>query len=401
MSTMLLPLRILLCLALLLVNSAIAKKKIAPVQAAIESVYALDSTSNSVLLQHYADQPIAPASLAKLMTSLIVLDALANKKIQANQLVVVSHDAWINGGAPSGTSTMFAKLNSQISVADLLNGLIIDNANDAAIMLSQLIAGNEENFAKLMNNKARQIGLHYTSFGNATGLPQNNIIQTTNLKDLVQLLQYVISHYPNYSAIAQQSSFIWSNIKQHNKNPLLNQLGKDVQIIGGASGSSVDSGYAMVVAAKKDTRVVYIALAHAKSNAARRQKGIEIANMAFNDYCEKLLYSPGQTINSVPIYGGVEDFVEAVPSDKLVALLDKKNLHSTTIRLIYKSPALAPIQTSQKLGKIEVLRDGIVIQTKNLLAKSSLASATFCRRAKLAAYELCFGWIKQLYISLK
>lgn len=391
---MLLAIQILFCI-LLFFDTALAKKHVMPPPEPVDSVFVLDNDSNSALYENNSHKIIAPASMAKLMTAAIVFDALANKKISPEQELTVTHEAWINGGAPSGASTMFAKLNSQISVSNLLHGLIIDNANDAALMLSQLIAGDQEQFAKLMNIKAKQIGLRFTSFTNATGLPQPGSQQTTNVKDLVLLLQYVIKHYPSYVAIAQQPSFSWNNITQHNKNPLLNKAGTDIKILGGATGYTKNEGYAMVACIQKGQRIVYIALANAPSGAARLHRAIELINMAFNDYQEKLLYTPSQTIIELPIYGGVIDKIEATPNENLVALIDKENKHPTAIKLIYKIPVLAPIQAGEQLGTINILRDGQLVQTKALLAKSTVNSAKFTRRASAAAYELFFGWIQR------
>ncbi len=155
------------------------------------------------------------------MTAEVIFHQLKEGLLSSTQKFKVSENAWHKGGAPSGTTTMFAKVKTEISVFDLLRGLIIVNGNDAAIILAEGIAGSEANFAKLMNQRAKTLGLSHSHFVNATGLPEAG--QFVTLRDMIILARHIVHEYPDYYTLYSEPHFTWNNIFQRNKNPLISK----------------------------------------------------------------------------------------------------------------------------------------------------------------------------------
>ena len=179
----------------------------------------IEAESGTVLFEKAADQLVAPASLAKLMTAEVVFDQVALGNIKLEEEFIVSANAWRKGGAPSGGSTMFAAIHSKIKVSDLLSGLVIHSGNDACIVLAEGIAGNEASFARLMNDRARELGLDKSNFTNSTGLPDPE--QRVTVRELAKLAQHIIRTYPEQYKLYGEREFTWNKIRQQNRNPLL------------------------------------------------------------------------------------------------------------------------------------------------------------------------------------
>ena len=179
----------------------------------------MDFASGSILYQKKADQPIPPASLAKLMTMEVVFDALTRGDLSLEDTFLISEDAWRRGGANSGGSSMFADLNSDVRLEDLIRGVIVQSGNDAAIAIAEGMAGSELGFAGLMNNRARRIGLEHSTFRNSTGLPDEQ--QRVTARDLAKLARHIIKMYPEYYKIYSERSFKWGKINQRNRKDLL------------------------------------------------------------------------------------------------------------------------------------------------------------------------------------
>ena len=212
-------------------------------------VLMIEASTGTVLLAKGEDKPLAPASLAKLMTLEVVFDAIRRSAISLDTVYSVSEHAWRTGGAPSRTATMFAALKSQLRVEDLLRGIAVQMANDACIILAEGMDGSQEKFAARMNDRAKAIGLRTSHFANPTGLPHPD--NSTTLSDMIVLARHLQSTYPEFYSLFSEPEFEWNKILQRNRNPLLNRSGG---VDGLASGFSDDSGYALVTSAERDGR---------------------------------------------------------------------------------------------------------------------------------------------------
>lgn len=201
----------------------------------------IEANSGSVLFEKNADELRAPSSMMKLMTVEVVLHAIKQGDVKLTDEYHISENAWRRGGAPSGTSTMFAALNSKVSVDDLLHGAIIQSGNDACIALAEAMAGNEHSFAEMMTKRARELGLTQSTFANSNGLPDPG--NKMSVRELAKLARYIILNYPDYYKVFGEKEFTWNKIRQLNRNPLLNSLdGAD----GLKTGYTKEGGYGMV-----------------------------------------------------------------------------------------------------------------------------------------------------------
>ncbi|MEN3287017.1 MAG: hypothetical protein V7634_1317, partial [Bradyrhizobium sp.] len=215
----------------------------------------VEATSGSVLFEKNADELRAPSSMMKLMTAEVVFHAIQEGTVKLTDEYRISENAWRRGGAPSGTSTMFAALNSKVSVDDLLHGAIIQSGNDACIALAEGMAGNEKIFAAdFMTKRARELGLAKSTFANANGLPDPGNKMT--VRELAMLARHIILDYPDFYKLFGEKEFTWNKIRQSNRNPLLNALeGAD----GLKTGYTKEGGYGMVGSAVQNgTRLIVV-----------------------------------------------------------------------------------------------------------------------------------------------
>ena len=234
----------------------------------------IEATSGSVLFEKNADELRAPSSMMKLMTAEVVFHAIKQGDIKLTDEYRISENAWRKGGAPSGTSTMFAALNSKVSVDDLLHGALIQSGNDACIALAEGIAGNEHTFATdIMTKRARELGMTKSTFANSNGLPDPGNKMT--VRELATLARYIIQTYPDFYKLFGEKEFTWNKIKQPNRNPLLNSLeGAD----GLKTGYTKEGGYGMVGSAVQNgirLIVVVNGLEDSEDRASEAKKMLE------------------------------------------------------------------------------------------------------------------------------
>ena len=227
----------------------------------------MDYDSGSIIFQKAPDDPMEPASMAKLMTLAVVFNQLKSGRLQLTDQFFISEHAWKDGGASSGSSTMFAKLNSQVPVEDLLYGVIVQSGNDAAIALAEGIAGSEGTFANMENQLSDEIGLKGSHWTNASGLPDPDM--HTTARDLANLARYLIQTFPEYYHIFSEKSFTWNGIKQPNRNSLL-EMG--IGVDGLKTGHSVEAGYGSVVSTTDGGRRLIAVIHGLKSMAERAEE---------------------------------------------------------------------------------------------------------------------------------
>ena len=215
--------------------------------------FMVDAETGTILFSKDADKLVPPASLAKLMTMEVVFHNLKTGQNTLDDTFHVSENAWRTGGTNSGGSTMFAKLNSQIRLEDLIQGVVIQSANDGCIVIAEGMAGSEVNFATLMNERARAIGLEKSVFKNSTGLPAEG--QLVTMRELAQLAMHIWREYPDRYGYYSQRDFTWNKIKQRNRNPL---LAMDIGADGMKTGFTEESGYAIVGSVNRDGKRLFV-----------------------------------------------------------------------------------------------------------------------------------------------
>lgn len=312
-------------------------------------VVIMDYDTGLVLFEKDARRPIAPASMTKIMTAELVFDRIRDGSLSPDTEFTVSEEAWRRGGAASGSSTMFLKLNSSVRVEDLLRGVIIQSGNDACIVLAEGIAGSETAFADMMTQHARDIGLDSATFRNATGWPHPE--HKISLYDLARLGQRSIRDYPEFYSIYAENSFTWNGITQSNRNPL---LGRFTGADGLKTGHTESSGYGLVASAKRgDTRRIMV-VNGLGSKSERRSEGIRLMQAAFDQFKVETLFEEGEVIAPVSVYMGREDRVDTVTDADVQFGLYRGHRKNMTVEMRSKAAIAAPINKGDHVADLVV-----------------------------------------------
>jgi len=323
----------------------------------------IDSRSGTVYFNKDADELMAPASMSKIMTMLLVFEGLRDGSLRLDDEFTVSTDAWRRGGAPSGGSTMYAELNSRIKLRDLIRGVIIQSANDAAIVIAEGIAGSEEAYARRMTKRARELGLTKSTFKNATGLPDPE--HRVTARELSQLTRYLIEVFPEFYKIYSEQSFTWNNIKQGNRNPL---LGKYPGADGVKTGHTSEAGFGLVGSAVRDGRRLIVVLNGMKSKAERSRESTKMLDWGFRRFQRVALFRQGDNVAKARVWGGIKSFVPLVAKEDISIRLSDKERKEAEMIVRFKGPIKAPIRAGQELGSVVIKLDGKTITSAPLVA---------------------------------
>ena len=348
----------------------------------------MDYDTGSVLYSKNGDQKLEPASMAKLMTLAVVFTYLQQGKLKLDDEFFISEHAWRAGGAKSGSSTMFALLNSKISVENLLKGVIVQSGNDGAIALAEGIGGTEETFVKIENQLAKQIGLTNSNFTNATGLPDPDMYSTAH--DLATLSRYIIKNFPEYYPIFSMPEFTWNKIKQPNRNSLL-EVG--IGVDGLKTGHTEESGYGEVVSAPNDGRRLIAVLHGLTSMKERAEEARKLITWGMHGFELLPVYPPGRVVAYANVFGGTKSSVGLVGKDKIDLFVPKGSENCPTATVTYKGPLRPPVQQGQEVGNLNVFCAGKQIQTVPLYASETVEQGDLVRRSTDAAKQLLLGWL--------
>ena len=343
----------------------------------------IDAENGGVLFERDADKLIFPASLAKLMTAEYVFHEIKEGRIKLTDEYPVSENAWRKGGAPSGTSTMFAALHSRVSVDDLLKGLAIQSANDACIVLAEAIAGSEADFAAKMTQRARQIGLTQSVFTNSNGLPDPGTKVTT--RELATLARQIILTYPEFYKYFGEPEFTWNKIRQHNRNPLLPMgIGAD----GLKTGFTKEAGYGLVGSAVQNDLRLIVVVNGLKTPKERAEEAKRLLEWGFKSFEQRVLFAEGQEIGAAKVYGGAAGRVPLVATGPVKVMMPKAGGDKLIARIAYTGPVPAPVTAGQQIGSLKVWRNDKLVLTQPLKATESVAKGSLPQRALDAVTEL-------------
>src|SRR6202045_3056689 len=346
----------------------------------------IEASSGSVLFEKNADELRAPSSMMKLVTAEVVFHAIKQGEIKLSDEYHVSENAWRKGGAPSGTSTMFAAIHSKIAVDDLLHGAIIPSGNDACIVLAEGMAGSERAFAEMLTKRARELGITQSTFGNSNGLPDPGNKMT--VRELAKLARYVILTYPEFYKLFGEKEFTWNKIRQQNRNPLLNSLeGAD----GLKTGYTKEGGYGMVGSAVQNgirLIVVINGLDDPDDRAAEAKKRME---GDFRTSKPRPLFAAAQPIGYARVLGGQSRSVKLASREPIKVMVQKNGSDKLIARVVYSGPVRAPVESGQKIGLVKVWRGGNIAIEPPVYAAESVDRGSTMRRAIDGASELVIG----------
>lgn len=353
-----------------------------------DQAFMVDAETGTILFSKDADKLVPPASLAKLMTMEVVFHNLKTGQNTLDDMFHVSENAWRTGGTNSGGSTMFAKLNSQIRLEDLIQGVVIQSANDGCIVIAEGMAGSEENFAALMNERARAIGLEKSVFKNSTGLPAEG--QLVTMRELAQLAMHIWREYPDRYGYYSQRDFTWNKIKQRNRNPL---LAMDIGADGMKTGFTEESGYAIVGSVNRDGKRLFLAMSGMASDKERAVESRKLLEWGLRAFRKLPVFAEGETVGEASVYGGTKSTVALKAGGPVSLFVPVANRDKLVARIEYQGPVRAPVETGAPIGKLKVWLGDTLSQETPLFAAESIGTGTLQQRAMDAASELMLGWI--------
>ena len=368
-------------LILCFVNIKESSSKILDIKTPAKQVIIYDHEVDEVLFEKNADQLMKPASMAKVMTSYIVFDRIKDKSLNMSDTFLVSDKAWRMGGSRS-----FLELNSNVTIKDLLLGLIVQSGNDAAVVLAEGVSGDEEAFAREMNRYAKTLGMKDTYFTNSTGWPHPDL-QTTS-RDLVILTKRIIDDFPELYKLYQEKIFTYNKIKQSNRNPLLYTMnGAD----GLKTGHTNESGYGLIGSVKRNDRRVTIVINGLNSKKKRRFESKRLFNIVFRETTLLSLFSNQKSLVEANVWLGKKPKVNLIASKPFKKIISPFELNKTKIKLEWMNPISAPITKGSVLGKIYINIPGQQTFQEDLISSEDVAKMSSLIRVKSILKFLLYG----------
>ena len=355
-------------------------------ESAADYALVMDAETGVVLFEKNADAPMSLASMSKLMTVLMVFEALRDGVVEPDTKFRVSDDAWRRGGSASGGSTMFLNARSKVSVLDLLRGVVVQSGNDACIALAEGLAGSEDIFAELMTERAIELGLKNSSFANATGLPDPSHKMTA--RDLALLARIIIQDYSTYYSLFSERAFTWNGIRQNNRNPLLYA---DIGADGLKTGHTKESGYGLVASAEQGGRRLIVVLNGLTSKRARAAEARKMMNYGFRSFTSEVLVDSDDVVSELAVWHGAQGTVSLVPDRLFKVVVPRGGMRRMAATVTYEKPVLAPIKKGDKLGMLRITLPGLMPQEMPLVAAEDVARGNMVSRAFDGLGYLLFG----------
>ena len=343
-------------------------------------VMIMDHETGDVLYEKNADLPMKPASMAKMMTIYLIFKQIKDASLRLDDKFIVSEKAYRKGG-----SRTFLEIGSQVSVSDLLRGIIVQSGNDAAIVVAEGLAGTEEAFAEEMTLTATKLGMMNTAFGNATGWPDE--ITTTTARDLAILARAIITEFPELYKIFNEKSFTYNDIKQGNRNPLLYALD---HADGLKTGHTEESGYGLTASAERDGQRIILVLNGLGSNKERKQESIRLMDLSFRTFRKFTIVEQFEVLANAPVNMGEQTTVPVTAEKAINRVMPRKDFVGITRRIELDPDISAPVAKGQQLGSI-YLTIGDSIERFPLVAANAVEELPFY--AKIGAFfkVLIFG----------
>lgn len=375
------------CFALALLGAGQAHAQLFETKAA--QAFMIDAETSTILFSKDPDKLIPPASLAKLMTMEVVFSALKAGRYTLDDTFQVSENAWRTGGASSGGSTMFAELKSTIRLEDLIQGVVVQSANDGCIIIAEGMAGSEENFATLMTERARAIGLTQSVFKNSSGLPAEG--QFVTVRELAKLGQHIWREYPEFYKYYSQPDFTWNKITQRNRNPL---LGMDIGADGMKTGFTEESGYAIVGSVSRDGKRLFAALSGMTSERERAEEARKMLDWGMRAFQKTELFAGDEAVGEAQVYGGAKSGVALKAKGPVNIFVPITNSDRLIARIVYEGPVIAPVEEGTQIGTLRVWIGDTMSQETPLFAAETVELGSLHQRALDAVGELMVGWMR-------
>jgi D-alanyl-D-alanine carboxypeptidase (penicillin-binding protein 5/6) len=350
----------------------------------------MNADANLIFFEKDADVLVPPASMSKLMTLAVVFRELKAGRIKLEDQFKVSENAWRTGGAPSGSSAMFAPLNSMVSVEDLIQGITVQSGNDSCIILAEGISGSEDAFAKEMNKFAKEIGLTKSHFVNSTGLPADGHVMTA--RELAFLANYLMKTYPEYYHYFGQKQFTFNKHTFNNRNPLVFEeaLGVD----GLKTGFIEEAGYGLVASAKRGDQRVILVVNGLNTKKEREEEPRKLLEWGFKNFKPFRLFDQGETVSDALVWGGTRHYVPLVGDHNIDIILPTNSSGKVTAQIVYDGPIKAPIRKGDQVAVLRVTAaDTAATNDIPLFAGEDVGQSNFAMRGLDSLMVLAFGWM--------
>ena len=349
----------------------------------------VDYHSDEVLYELDPDSQIYPASMTKIMTAIVAFDLLKKNKLSLDDKFTISENAWRLSQA--GYSSMFIMINDQVSVENLLKGIIIASGNDACVALAEGIAGSESNFADMMNEKAGEIGMTSTNFTNSSGINDPDNVSTA--RDIAIMSKYLIKNYPIFYELFAEKTFTWDRtggepIKQGNRNPLLY---KNVGVDGVKTGYLAVEKYSLAsTMKKKDRRVIAVASGFNTKNL-RSSESLKLLNWGFRNTNTFEISKSDKTIFEIDTWLGTSNKIKATTKEDFYLTINKKDISHLTVTLDYEGPIQAPVKKGTQIATMTVKKKDEIIKSLPLYAEEDLEKVNFFKSLLTSLNYLIWG----------
>lgn len=336
-------------LVVLFFGVSVSTQAIAAFETKATHAVLMDAETGAVLFEKKGEVLMSPASMSKLMTLTMLFEAVKEGRVALTDTFLISENAWRKGGAASGSSTMFAKVNSRIPVESLIRGIIVQSGNDACIAVAEALAGSEKAFAEEMTIRARELGMSKATFANSTGWPDPK--QKMTASELAILARHIIINLPEFYPYFDERRFTWNGIKQSNRNPLLYL---NVGVDGLKTGHTEESGYGLVASGVNKDRRLIMVINGTDSNRARSEESQRLIEWGYREFRSYKLFSAGDVIDNADVFQGVYDKVPLVVAHDVSVLMTRANKRNLVTKAEWDGPLNAPIKTGQRVGVLNL-----------------------------------------------
>jgi len=348
-----------------------------------------DHFSGEVLYEKEIDMKIYPASMTKIMTAIVAFDLLKKGETSLDEMITISEKAWRM--SQSGYSSMFIMLNDQVSVEDLLKGIIIVSGNDACVALAEGLSGSEEDFVFLMNEKAREIGLKNTNFNNSSGI--NDVQNYSTVEDILLMSKYMIDNYPEYYTYFKDTTFTWDRtggdpITQGNRNPLLY---KNVGADGIKTGFLTVEQYSLAASMKVGERRLTAVGSGFKSKNSRSRQSLRLLNWGLKKFDTVRVTKKDEVLSNLNVWLGKKNKVDVVASEDYYLTIPKRKKRTIKAILEYDGPIQTPISKGQKIGVLNVYLSGDLKKQIDVLSAEDIKRSNIFSRIFKSLNYLVWG----------
>lgn len=322
-------------------------------ETAARNAILMDYDTGEYLFEKNIAESVPPASMSKLMTVYILMSKIKDGSIKLDDTFSVSENAWRKGGAATGGSTMFLSIGDNVSVENLIKGIVIQSGNDACIVVAENVAGSEDDFVILMNKTAKKLGLKNSHFENATGLPHPD--HRMSMEDLAILARHIIKEFPELYHYFSQKEFVYNNIKQGNRNPLLYTMkGAD----GLKTGHTEEAGFCLAASATKGERRLIEVMSGMSSNRERSEEAERLMSWGFREFNNFKILTKGQTVATAKVWYGKKDSVNLTVADDVLKTVHMSQQDNVKATAEFDEPVKAPIKAGQEIGTIKIEIEG-------------------------------------------